>query len=62
MAKKFFKDGEVVKLTNQHGEDFDVKIIRKCCDIYGEFQWYYVVEPIGFVGFQREVKCELCYK
>ena len=65
MAKEkmeYFKNGEVVKLKNNYGEDFDVKIVQLVRDYYGDMQMYYVVEPIGFVGFQRTVKCELCYR
>lgn len=60
--KKYFENGEQVKLVNNHGEDFDVKILNRVCDYYGDGQMYYVVEPVGFQGFTREVPCEQCYK
>lgn len=50
---KYFENGEVVKLKNSNGEDFDVRILNRICDY---------VEPIGFEGFEREVLCENCYK
>ena len=60
--KKYFENGEQVKLVNNHGEDFDVKILNRVCDYYGDVKMYYVVEPVGFQGFTREVPCEQCYK
>lgn len=60
--KKYFKIGEQVKLINNRGEDFDVKIINLVCDYCGDGKMYYVVEPVGFQGFNREVLCECCYK
>nr|DAF72346.1 MAG TPA: hypothetical protein [Caudoviricetes sp.] len=60
--KKYFKIGEQVKLINELGEDFDVKIINLVCDYGGDGKMYYVVEPVGFYGFNREVLCERCYK
>lgn len=65
---KYFKIGEQVKLKEPNvlkGEDdlvFDVKIINLVCDYYGDGKMYYVVEPVGFQGFTREVLCERCYK
>lgn len=55
-----FKDGEVVKLKNKHGEDFDVKILNSFCD--DDKKMYYTVEPLEFKSFTREVLCEQCYK
>ena len=60
--KKYFENGEQVKLINPDGEDFDVKILNRVCDYYGDGKMYYVVEPVGFQGFTREVLCERCYK
>lgn len=65
---KYFKIGEQVKLKEPNvlkGEDdliFDVKIINLVCDYDGDGKMYYVVEPVGFYGFHREVLCERCYK
>ena len=51
--KKYFENGEQVKLVNNHGEDFDVKILNRVCDYYGDGKMYYVVEPVGFQGYKR---------
>lgn len=32
--KKYFENGEQVKLVNNHGEDFDVKILNRVCDLW----------------------------
>ena len=62
MEKNYFENGDIVKLKNPHGEDFVVKIINSFCDYDGDGEMYYTVKPIDFEGFEREVKCELCYK
>ena len=62
---KYFENGEQVKVVNNHGEEFDVRIINMFCDYYcngGDGKMYYVVEPVGFQGFTRAVPCEQCYK
>ena len=50
-----FKKGEIVKLKNDNGKDFDVRIVNA-------FEGYYTVEPLEFEGYTREVPCEQCYK
>lgn len=59
---KYFENGEVVKLKNNNGEDFDVRILNRVCDYYGDGKMYYIVEPVRFEGFRREVLCKKCYK
>ncbi len=60
---KYFKKGEQVKLDNGMGDgNFDVRIVNLFCDYYGDGKMYYVVEPIEFPGFRKEVLCERCYK
>lgn len=59
---KYLENGEVVKLKNEYGEDFDVRILNRVCDYYGDGKMYYVVQPVGFKAFTREVLCEKCYK
>lgn len=60
---KYFKKGEQVKLDNVMGDgNFDVRIVNLFCDYYGDGKMYYVVEPIEFPGFRKEVLCERCYK
>ncbi len=54
-----FKKGEIVKLKNNDGKDFDVRIVNSFED---EGKGYYTVEPLGFESFNREVPCEQCYK
>lgn len=60
--KKYFKIGEQVKLMEDDGYVFDVKIINLVCDYGGDGKMYYVVDLVGFPGFHREVLCERCYK
>ncbi len=60
--KKYFKNGEQVKLIEDDGCVFDVKIVDLVCDYYGDGKMYYVVEPIGFKSFTRTVPCEHCHK
>lgn len=60
--EKYFKKGEQVKLINNHGEDFNVRILNFFCDYYGDGKMYYTVEPLDFKGFTREVPCEQCFK
>lgn len=60
---KYFKIGEEVKLDDGMGDaNFDVRIVNLVCDYDGDGKMYYVVEPVGFQGFTREVLCERCYK
>lgn len=54
-----FKKGEKVKLKNNNGKDFDVRIVNSFED---EGKGYYTVEPLEFEGYTREVPCEQCYK
>lgn len=58
--KRRYRKGTIVKLKNNYGEDFDVRVLRFFWDEDGK--GYYVVKPIGFEGFEREVLCEQCYK
>lgn len=51
-----FKKGEIVKLKNNDGKVFDVRIVNSFED------GYYTVEPLEFEGYTREVPCEQCYK
>lgn len=59
---KYFKIGEQVKLKEEDGYVFDVRIVNLVCDYGGDGKMYYVVEPVGFKSFTREVLCERCYK
>ena len=59
---KYFKIGEQVKLREDDGCVFDVRIVNLVCDYGGDGKMYYVVEPIGFKSFTRDVLCERCYK
>lgn len=60
---KYFKSGEKVKLDDELIDgDFDVRIVNLVCNYYGDGKMYYVVEPVEFPGFRKEVLCERCYK
>lgn len=58
---KYFKKGEIVYLINTCGEDFKVEILDRFYDHWTR-RWYYVVAPVEFESFNREVACIQCYK
>jgi hypothetical protein len=58
---EYFKKGEIVYLINTCGEDFKVKILDRFYDHWTR-RWYYVVAPVEFESFNREVACIQCYK
>lgn len=58
---EYFKKGEIVYLINTCGEDFKVKILDRFYDHWTR-RWYYVVTPVEFESFNREVPCIQCYK
>ena len=58
---EYFEKGEIVYLRNTNGEDFKVEILDRFYDI-GLEMIFYVVEPVEFKSFIREVPYHRCYK
>lgn len=59
---EYFEKGEIVYLINAvDEEDFKVKILDRFYDHWTR-RWYYVVAPVEFESFNREVLCTQCYK